>query len=99
MNGRALSIAGLDAYPTPVLADELLDFWAEWYCAGEVNALGVRFLAFLQDPLPVAHGLAELVPHMQPPACNGGRRLNNVERFRIAELIYRERCQASARCG
>lgn len=92
----SITHADLDARPTPVLTDEALDFWAEWYIAGGVDALGVRFLTFLQDPLPFAYGLADLVPTVKPPIYPG-RRLDSVERFRIAELIYRERRQAAAR--
>lgn len=96
MSGLTITHADLDAYSTPLLSDEALDFWAEWYIAGEVAAIGVRFLTFLQDPLPFAYGLADLVPTVKPPI-HPGRRLDSVERFRIAELIYRERCQAVAR--
>ena len=95
MKDRYGITAGLEDYPTPVLADEVLDFWAEWYCTEAVAMFGVRFLPFLQNPVTVSRGLSDLMPTIDPP-CPRERRLTARERFHVAEIIYHERRQAFA---
>ena len=89
--------ASLERYATPVLDDESLDYWAWWYQANRIETRGVRFIAFLQQPLQIAHGLAWLDPTVKEPDRPLGRRLSKADTFQVAEFIFRERNQALAR--
>lgn len=92
---RLDDLTGLETYGTPRMSDEALEFWADWYQRNSVALLGVRLLAFLQDPFLMACGLSDQIPGIAPPRTEG-RRLNAAERFHVAEVIYRERNRKAA---
>ena len=50
-NIRELALRdSMAAYPTPVVSDEALEFWADYYRKFEINKLGMYFLVFMQNP-------------------------------------------------
>ncbi len=68
------------AYRTPVLQDEELEQWGEWYERERIRAdYGITFVAFMQAPAHIAQllgfGLHALA-----------RRLNTAERMTLARV-------------
>lgn len=91
---RADNCAGLDVYPTPHVPDAQLQYWGAWYRLNNVAQFGIRFIAFMQDPVGVANALATEIPTIKVPSSPRARPLTAPERFSIAQLIFRERKRA-----
>jgi hypothetical protein len=54
----AISLANLERYtcaavdwPTPILPDENIEYWAQRYELYQLHTTGLRFILFLQSPL------------------------------------------------
>ena len=38
------------SYPTPIISDETLEYWANFYEKYDIEKTGLRFILFLQNP-------------------------------------------------
>lgn len=95
IEARLLPLTGMDQYGAPAVADEDLDLWGQWYeDSGTLDLFGIRFLAFMQDPVVLSNGLAGLAPEIVTPPRDLGRRLTRTERFQVARVIHAERQSA-----
>ena len=41
----------LASYPTPIISDEALEYWANFYEKFDIEKTGLRFILFLQNPM------------------------------------------------
>lgn len=84
----------LQAYDTPICPEAELEGWANWYRANQVDALGVRFLVFMQAPVLWGHWLRLSVPYIRPIPLKldrpAGWRPTKLQRFWFATLVQAE---------